>query len=48
MKEYQSLSHILAKAEGNEVRFFLMRDGASCSKDGQKVPESCLTLGLAV
>ena len=33
------LAGALSKAEGEEVRMFLMGDAASCAKGGQKVPE---------
>jgi uncharacterized protein involved in oxidation of intracellular sulfur len=34
----------LKKREGEEVRFFLMGDGASCAKGGQKVPDGYYNL----
>jgi uncharacterized protein involved in oxidation of intracellular sulfur len=33
------LAGALSKAEGEEVKLFLMGDGAACAKSGQKVPE---------
>lgn len=33
------LAGSLAKQEGVEVRIFLVGDGASCAKSGQKVPQ---------
>lgn len=33
------LAGALSKAEGEEVKLFLMGDAASCAKGGQKVPE---------
>jgi uncharacterized protein involved in oxidation of intracellular sulfur len=33
------LAGTLSKAEGEEVKLFLLGDAASCAKDGQKVPE---------
>jgi uncharacterized protein involved in oxidation of intracellular sulfur len=33
------LAGALAKASSNEVRVFLLGDGAACAKAGQKVPE---------
>ena len=33
------LAGSLSKAEGEEVKLFLMGDAASCAKGGQKVPE---------
>ncbi|MDP2958240.1 MAG: DsrE family protein [Longimicrobiales bacterium] len=34
----------LAKRPGEEVRFFLMGDGAACAKRGQKVPDGYYNL----
>jgi uncharacterized protein involved in oxidation of intracellular sulfur len=34
----------LSKREGEEVRFFLMGDAASCAKRGQKVPNGYYSL----
>jgi uncharacterized protein involved in oxidation of intracellular sulfur len=33
------LAGSLSKAEGEEVKMFLIGDAAACAKDGQKVPE---------
>ena len=33
------LAGSLSKAEGEEVKLFLMGDAAACAKSGQKVPE---------
>ena len=33
------LAGALSKAEGEEVKLFLMGDAAACAKGGQKVPE---------
>lgn len=33
------LAGALSKAEGEDVKLFLMGDAASCAKGGQKVPE---------
>ena len=40
------LAGSLAKAAGEEVRVFLMGDGASCAKDHQRVPEGFYNLQL--
>ena len=46
------LAGALSKAEGQEVKIFLMGDAAACAKGGQKVPEGFyniqLMLGRAV
>ena len=34
----------LAKREGEEVRFFLMGDGAACAKRGQRTPDGYYNL----
>jgi uncharacterized protein involved in oxidation of intracellular sulfur len=36
----------IAKREGEEVKVFLMGDGASCAKGGQKVPQGYYNLEL--
>ena len=36
------LAGTLSKAEGEEVKLFLIGDAASCAKAGQKVPEGFL------
>ena len=33
------LAGALSKREGEEVKVFLMGDGASCAKKGQRVPD---------
>ena len=33
------LAGALSKREGGEIKLFLMGDGASCAKKGQKVPQ---------
>jgi uncharacterized protein involved in oxidation of intracellular sulfur len=38
------LAVALKKRAGEEVRFFLMGDGASCAKRGQKVPDGYYNL----
>lgn len=40
------LAGMLAKAEGQEVRMFLIGDAASCAKSGQKVPEGFYNVQL--
>lgn len=40
------LAGMLARAEGEEVRMFLMGDAASCAKSGQKVPEGFYNVQL--
>ncbi len=40
------LAGSLAKAEGEEVRMFLLGDAASCAKSGQKVPEGFYNIQL--
>ena len=40
------LAGALARAEGEEVRLFLMGDAASCAKAGQKVPEGFYSIQL--
>jgi uncharacterized protein involved in oxidation of intracellular sulfur len=40
------LAGALARAEGEEVRMFLMGDAASCAKAGQKVPEGFYSIQL--
>ncbi len=40
------LAGALARAEGEEVRLFLMGDAASCAKAGQKVPEGFYNIQL--
>lgn len=42
------LAGTLSRAEGEEVRMFLMGDAASCAKSGQKVPEGFYNLQLMV
>jgi uncharacterized protein involved in oxidation of intracellular sulfur len=39
------LAIALAKAEGQQVRVFLMGDAASCAKAGQKVPQGYYNIG---
>jgi uncharacterized protein involved in oxidation of intracellular sulfur len=40
------LAGSLSKAPGEEVKLFLMGDGATCAKGGQKVPEGYYNLEL--
>ena len=40
------LAGTLARAEGEEVRLFLLGDAASCAKSGQKVPEGFYNVQL--
>lgn len=40
------LAGSLSKAEGEEVKLFLMGDAASCAKRGQKVPEGFYNIQL--
>ena len=40
------LSGALSKAEGEEVKLFLMGDAAACAKRGQKVPEGFYNIQL--
>ncbi|MFH1603348.1 MAG: DsrE family protein [Pseudomonadota bacterium] len=40
------LAGALSKAEGEDVRVFLMGDAASCAKRGQKVPEGFYNIQL--
>ena len=40
------LAGALARAEGEEVRMFLMGDAESCAKAGQKVPEGFYSIQL--
>ena len=40
------LAGTLTKAEGEEVRMFLLGDAASCAKSGQKVPEGFYNIQL--
>jgi uncharacterized protein involved in oxidation of intracellular sulfur len=40
------LAGALVKAEGEEVRVFLLGDAAACSKSGQKVPEGFYNIQL--
>ena len=40
------LAGALSKAEGEEVKLFLMGDAASCAKSGQKVPEGFYNIQL--
>ena len=40
------LAGALSKAEGEEVKVFLMGDAASCAKGGQKVPEGFYNIQL--
>ncbi len=40
------LAGALSKAEGEEVRLFLLGDAASCAKSGQKVPEGFYNIQL--
>ena len=39
------LAIALVKAEGQQVRVFLMGDAASCARTGQKVPQGYYNLG---
>ena len=39
------LALALAKTDGEQVRVFLMGDGAPCAKAGQKVPQGYYNLG---
>lgn len=40
------LAGALAKAEGEEVKLFLIGDAAACAKGGQKVPEGFYNIQL--
>lgn len=40
------LADMLVKAEGEEVRIFLLGDAAACAKSGQKVPEGFYNIQL--
>ena len=40
------LAGTLARAEGEEVKMFLLGDAVSCAKSGQKVPEGFYNLQL--
>ncbi|MGC2517876.1 MAG: DsrE family protein [Burkholderiales bacterium] len=40
------LAGTLSKAEGEEVKLFLIGDAASCAKGGQKVPEGFYNIQL--
>ena len=40
------LAGALSKADGEEVKVFLMGDAASCAKGGQKVPEGFYNIQL--
>ncbi len=40
------LAGALSKAEGEEVKLFLMGDAAACAKSGQKVPEGFYNIQL--
>ena len=40
------LAGALSRAEGEEVKLFLMGDAASCAKRGQKVPEGFYNIQL--
>lgn len=40
------LAGALCRAEGEEVRLFLLGDAASCAKSGQKVPDGFYNLQL--
>ena len=40
------LAGSLSKAEGEEVKLFLIGDAASCAKSGQKVPQGFYNLQL--
>ncbi len=40
------LAGSLSKAEGEEVKLFLMGDAAACAKGGQKVPEGFYNIQL--
>jgi uncharacterized protein involved in oxidation of intracellular sulfur len=40
------LAGALARAEGEEVRLFLIGDAASCAKAGQKVPQGYYNIEL--
>jgi len=40
------LAGTLSKAEGEEVKMFLIGDAASCAKGGQKVPEGFYNIQL--
>ena len=42
------LAGTLCKTEGEEVRLFLIGDGASCAKAGQKVPEGFYNIELMI
>jgi uncharacterized protein involved in oxidation of intracellular sulfur len=42
------LAGSLSKAEGEEVKVFLMGDAASCAKGGQKVPEGYYNVQLMI
>src|SRR3972149_9288016 len=40
------LAGALVKAQGEEVRLFMLGDAASCAKSGQKVPEGFYNIQL--
>ena len=40
------LASMLARAEGEEVRLFLLGDAASCAKSGQRVPQGFYNIEL--
>ena len=40
------LAGSLVKAEGEEIRMFMLGDAASCAKSGQKVPEGFYNIQL--
>ena len=42
------LAGSLSRAEGEEVRMFLLGDAAACAKSGQKVPEGFYNIQLMV
>ncbi|HSN39586.1 MAG TPA: DsrE family protein [Burkholderiales bacterium] len=42
------LAGTLCRAEGGEVKMFLLGDAASCAKSGQKVPEGFYNIQLMV
>lgn len=42
------LAGALSKSEGEEVRLFLIGDGASCAKAGQKLPEGFYNIELMI
>ena len=42
------LAGALARADGNEVRVFLIGDASACAKSGQKVPQGFYNIELMV